>query len=87
MHEASLMNDLMEKIARIARQEAVARVTGVDVWLGALSHMSADHFRQHFEESCKGSIAEGADLHIEVSTDINHPDAQAIALKSIEADD
>lgn len=87
MHEASIMNNLMDKIARIAASENVSRVTAIDVWLGALSHMSADHFREHFEESSRGSLAEGARLDIECSDDIRHPDAQTIMLRSIEAED
>lgn len=87
MHEASIMNDLMAKIRDIAKKEGVTRVTGIEVWLGALSHMSAEHFREHFEESSKGSIAEGARLDVECSDDIRHPDAQTIMLRSIEAED
>ena len=87
MHEASIMNDLMDKIADIARDEGVTRVTCVDVWLGVLSHMSADHFREHFEESSRGTLAEGARLVIECSEDIHHPDAQSIMLRSIDAED
>ena len=87
MHEASIMNDLMGKITDIAKQEGVSRITCVDVWLGALSHMSADHFREHFEESSKGSLAEGARLVVECSDDIRDPNAQSIMLRSIEAED
>lgn len=87
MHEASIMNDLMDKIANIAREEGVTRVTCVDVWLGALSHMSAEHFREHFEELSRGSLAEGARLVVECSEDIRHPDAQSIMLRSIEVED
>ena len=87
MHEASILNDLMAKIGKIASDEGVRRVTSVDVWLGALCHMSADHFREHFEESSQGTLAEGAELVVECSDDIHHPDAQSIMLRSIEAED
>lgn len=87
MHEASLMNDLMHRIASIADQESASRVTGIEVWLGALSHMSAEHFREHFDECARGSLAEGACLSIECSEDIHHPDAQTILLRSIEVED
>jgi len=87
MHEASLMNDLMHKIAGIAAREGVSQITKVDVWLGALSHMSPAHFREHFEDAARGSLAEGARLVIECSDDIHHPDAQTIVLRHIEAED
>ena len=41
MHEASLMRDVMARIQRLAEAEGAHRVTGLSVWLGALSHMSA----------------------------------------------
>ncbi len=84
MHEASLMNNLMDKILSIANDNNATKVVRVDVWLGALSHMSPLHFGEHYEESSKGTIAEGAELHCEISEVINHPNAQDILLKNIE---
>ena len=84
MHEQSLMNDLMKKILTIASQEGAARVTKVTVQLGALSHMSGEHFREHFDESAKGTIAEAAELATVESTDINEPNAQDILLLSVD---
>lgn len=86
MHEASLMRDLMQKINALASAEGAERVVGVHVWLGALSHMSADHFREHFVQTSGGTIAEGASLNIEVSTDIDDANAQALLLRSIEVE-
>ena len=48
MHEASLMKNLMRRLDEIASAENAKRITGVSVWLGALSHMSASHFAEHF---------------------------------------
>lgn len=84
MHEASLMKGLMYRIQEIAAQESAVRVTGISVWLGALSHMSQQHFTEHFEQAAAGGIAEGANLTIEESHDANHPQAQDILLKSVE---
>ena len=39
------------------------------------------------EVSSRESLAEGAALEIEVSTDMTHPDAQSILLRSVELDD
>lgn len=87
MHEHSLMQNLMQKIEAIAEQNDAERVTGVKVWLGALSHFSREHFQQHFDVAAKGSRAEGAQLMLELSDDEQHPRAQDVILESIEVDD
>jgi len=86
MHEASLMRDLMKKIDNLASEQQANRVTRVDIWLGALSHMSAEHFREHFAQSSANTIAVDAELDIEVSEDIDDPNAQSLVLKRIEVD-
>ena len=71
MHEHALINDLMRRIARAAEAEDAERVVAVSVWLGALSHMSPEHFPEHFEHASTGTIAEGARLDIAASDDIH----------------
>jgi hydrogenase nickel incorporation protein HypA/HybF len=63
MHEFSLINDLMRKIAAIAHKQSARRVVGVKMTLGALSHISPDHFREHFEAAATGTIAQDACYH------------------------
>lgn len=84
MHEQSLMNNLMNKILSLAEKEKAARVTKVSVKLGALSHMSPEHFKEHFNISAKGTIAENAVIDTEVADDMHDPHAQTILLKSID---
>ncbi len=84
MHEQSLMKDLMEKIKTVSENEQNQPVAAVTVRLGALSHISADHFREHFVEASRGTIAEKAQLKVVVLEDINDPLAQEIILESIE---
>jgi hydrogenase nickel incorporation protein HypA/HybF len=86
MHEASIMVDLMSRIDKIARSENATRVVGVSVWLGALSHMSEDHFVEHFERAAAGTIAEGAQLDVTVSDDTCHKSAQDLVLESVEVE-
>jgi hydrogenase nickel incorporation protein HypA/HybF len=86
MHEASLMADLMHRIEELARAENGQRVVGVSVWLGALSHMSESHFVEHFERAAAGTLAEGAQLDVTVSTDTGHTNAQDLVLESIEVE-
>ncbi len=84
MHEASLMRGLMRKIEEVAAAEGATSVVGVEVWLGALSYMSAAHFAEHFALAAAGTLAEGARLEATVSEDTGHPNAQDILLVSVE---
>lgn len=86
MHEASLIRGLMRKIIELAIAEDAKQVTQVRVWLGAMSHMSADHFREHFKEASRGTIAAGAGLVVDVSDDAGDPNAQDMLLQSIEVE-
>ena len=87
MHEASLMKNLMSKVEQLAREHGAGRVTRLDVKLGALSHFSPDHFREHFERAARGTVADGALLEIELLTDISDPRAQDVVLASADVED
>ena len=84
MHEMSLINDLMRKILGVAEAHGARRIVGLKVELGALSHLSAGPFREHFLEA-----AAGTQLDIVEMTDIHDAHAQDILLRSVEvaADD
>ena len=84
MHEFSLMADLLRKIEQLAKDAKTDKVTGVKVKLGALSHITPDHFREHFEAAIVGTVAEGATLEIEQSGDQGDPNAQDILLESVD---
>ena len=84
MHEHHLMNDLMRRIGRAAEAHGGERVVAVSVWLGALSHMSPEHFREHFIRASAGSVAEGARLDIAASDDIHDSAAADVLLRGIE---
>lgn len=84
MHEFSLMADLLRKIEQLAKDAQADKVTGVKVKLGALSHITPDHFREHFEAAIVGTIAEGAALDVEQSDDQKDPNAQDILLESVD---
>jgi hydrogenase nickel incorporation protein HypA/HybF len=84
MHELTLLKGLMSKIKAIAEENNSDTVLGVTVRLGALSHISADHFRDHFDHAAAGTVAEGAALTIRELTDMSDPQAQEIILESVE---
>lgn len=84
MHEHALMNDLMREILKRAAAEGARAVTGVSVWLGSLSHMTPQHFAEHFEDAAAGTIAAGATITVTSSADIHHPHAAGVLLEGIE---
>ncbi len=84
MHEFSLMNGIVNKINQIALIQKAEQVTLVKVRLGALAHISSEHFKEHFEHAVKGGVAEGARIEIYQETDRTDPNAQEIILESIE---
>lgn len=84
MHELSLLNNLMTKIDALAHENNCTEISAVKVWIGALAHISADHFREHFEHAAKGSVVENAQLSVELSTDQQHENAADILLLSVD---
>lgn len=87
MHEFALMKNLMKQIQNIAEANNATKVVSVTVQLGALSHISADHFREHFEDDSRFTIAEGAELIVVQMDDINDPHAQDILIKQVVVED
>jgi len=87
MHEFSLIKDLIHKITNIAHEQHASKVLSVTVKLGALSHISQDHFRDHFVYASRGTISEGAQLNIEAQTDITDPQSQDVLIQNIEVVD
>jgi len=87
MHETALVRDIVHRIEDLARVTGARRVLSAKVWLGALSHLSAEHFREHFTIEARGTPAAEAMLEIEVSDDPGDPQAQRIRLECIELDE
>ena len=87
MHEFSLIKDLIRKITTIAHEQHASKVLSVTAKLGALSHISPEHFREHFIYASHGTIAEGARLNIEFMTDITDPQSQEVLIKNIKVVD
>ena len=55
MHERALMRDVLARVEQLAGEEGAVRVTRIDVRLGALSHFTPDHFREHFDDASRGT--------------------------------
>ncbi len=86
MHEQALMDDLMRKLESAAAAEGARRVTRIRVRLGALSHFSPEHFREHFEDAARGTIAEGATVEATSEHDPTEPGAQSVLLESVDVE-
>jgi hydrogenase nickel incorporation protein HypA/HybF len=84
VHEKALMDDLIRKLEAEASLEGAVRVTRIRVRLGALSHFTQAHFREHFEHASRGTVAEGADVEAELGTDPTEPHAQGVVLESVD---
>lgn len=84
MHETGIVRDLVRKLESVARDANAEAVSGVQVWLGALSQFSPGHFREHFEEEAAGTLAEGAVLDVLTSDDAGDPDALHVVIRSVD---
>ncbi len=86
MHERALMQDLMREIEAVARADGATRVTKIEVRLGALSHFTPEHFREHFVDSSRGTLAEGAEVEATLATSIDDPRSAGVVLESVEVE-
>ena len=77
MHERALMRrrDAQDRGGR-PRTSGAARVTRVAVRLGALSHFTPEHFREHFADAARGTLAEGAEVDAVLDDDSTAPNAR-----------
>ena len=83
MHETGIVRDLVRRLEGVASDAGAEAVSGVEVWLGALSQFTPHHFREHFEDEAKGTIAEGARLDIVTSDDAADPNALHVMIRNV----
>lgn len=83
MHERTLLADLVRELESVAAGEGARAVRGVAVRIGPLSHLTPEHFLEHFAEATRGTIAEGARCSVDVF-DLHDPRAQSIVLETVE---
>jgi hydrogenase nickel incorporation protein HypA/HybF len=86
MHDRALMRDLLGRIEELARSEGATRVSRVTVRLGALSHFTPAHFREHFEDAARGTVAEGAHVDATLDPDLEATGAHGVVLESLEVE-
>jgi hydrogenase nickel incorporation protein HypA/HybF len=86
MHERALMRDLVARVEAVAEAERATRVTRVTVTLGALSHFTPAHFREHFADAAAGTVADGAAVDAHVDPDVHAPAAHGVVLSAVEVE-
>jgi len=84
MHEAGVLKDIIKKVVEIANKENSGDIKSLTIRLGALSHFTPEHFREHFSHDSRGTIVESVLLHISQATDQSDPLAHEVILESIE---
>jgi Zn finger protein HypA/HybF involved in hydrogenase expression len=67
VHDRSIMDSLLRKIAAISEDHDAPSVTGVRVRLGAVSHMDEAHFRAHWADATNGTPLAAATVEVELS--------------------
>ena len=87
MHERALVRDIVRQINDLAQATNARRVMRAKVRLRAFSHLSAEHFREHFTVAARDTPASGAVLDNEVSDDPHDPHAQHVCLERIDLDE
>jgi hydrogenase nickel incorporation protein HypA/HybF len=80
------MEDLIRKIVGVVHENGGARVSRIAVRLGALSHFTPEHFREHFADASRGTPAEGAEVDAVLEQDVQAPNATGVVLESVEVE-
>ena len=87
MHEITLCQRALELIEQQAVQNHAKRVTGVWLKVGAFSCVETSALHFCFELVCRGTLAEGCELHIEEQQAVRRcPQCQSAGLRIV-ADD
>ena len=66
MHEMALAESMIQIIEGEAGRQAFSRVKVIVLAIGALGHVEPEALRFSFDAVSRGTIAEGADLRIEI---------------------
>lgn len=84
MHETGLVRRLVQAAQGIAAAEGGGRIIAVGVKVGALTGLSSDHLREHWEHEAASCGLAGASLHVTSSGDPADRDADGVILEWVE---
>jgi len=66
MHEMSIAMNVVEIATETAVQNKAKKINRIELDVGALSGIVADALEFCFESACKGTMAENAELHLNI---------------------
>jgi hydrogenase nickel incorporation protein HypA/HybF len=78
------MQQLVRRVVEVAEEQNADAVTAIRVRLGALSHFTPEHFREHFVDAARGTPAEGAAVDAVLSADPTAAHADGVVLENVE---
>jgi hydrogenase nickel incorporation protein HypA/HybF len=84
MDVSTVITEILDEIEKLASQNNAIEVINIKVKFGALTDILPDEFRDQFADASAGTIADGADIDIEISDDRDDPEAQSIILQDVE---
>ena len=64
MHESGLVEQLIEKMEKVARANGGGPIRRAQLGIGELAGFTRDHFEEHFRSASAGTLAEGAVLDV-----------------------
>jgi len=64
MHESGILQELIEELERLARENGARRVIGFELVTADPELADEDHLRDHFEVMARGTVAEGAQIRV-----------------------
>jgi hydrogenase maturation protease len=81
------LDGLVRKVLTVAEAEHASSVVRIRVRLGALSHFTPAHFREHWDDASRGTAAEGATVAAVLDDSLEGEAAQGVVLESVELAD
>lgn len=84
MHESGMVEDLIAKVESLVRENSARRVLAIEISIGPLAAVQADHLREHFLVAARGTVAEGAELRFREAADPAARDPLGVFLESVE---
>ncbi|MDR7400189.1 MAG: hydrogenase maturation nickel metallochaperone HypA [Armatimonadota bacterium] len=84
MHERGLVQALVRRLEEVARSQGAVRVTAVRVRLGPLAGVSQEHFREHFQELTRGTVAERCRLEILADESLEPRGLEGVMVESVD---
>lgn len=86
MHEQAVLADLRRYLSGVASEHPGARVTGVTIQLGALSHVTEAALRRGWPEVTEGPLA-GARLELLQEPALDVPGARELRVVAVTLDE